>query len=90
VSTDLHIDPTALRAAAALLPALRHSALDPADLDALAKLPGGAALVAEHDRLTTAVTRAGRELTEQSAALLAVAVAVESAETAVVRSVPNS
>jgi hypothetical protein len=90
VSTDLHIDPSALRAAAALLPDLRYSALDPADLHALAMLPGGAALVAEYDRLTVAAGLAGRELTELAAVLTSVAVAVESAETVVVRSVSHA
>jgi hypothetical protein len=85
VSADLQIDPIALRAVAALLPALRPSALDCADLDAIAVLPGGTALVAEHDRLTTAVTRAGDELADLTAVLTAVAAAAESAEAAAAR-----
>jgi hypothetical protein len=87
VPSDLHLDPAELRAAAAALPALRLSVLDPADLDVLAGLPGGAALVAEHDRLTTAVARAGRELADLAAALWAVAGSIESAERGAVRSV---
>jgi hypothetical protein len=87
----LHVDPIALRATAAaveaLLPALRVSGLDPLDLAALARAPGGAALVAEHDRLVASVARTGRELAELVAGLDAVAVGVESAEHDAVRSI---
>jgi hypothetical protein len=87
----LHLDPAVLRAAAAtvevLLPALRVSELDPVDLVALARAPGGAALVAEHDRLVAAVGRTGRELAELVAGLDAVAVGAESAEHDAVRSI---
>jgi hypothetical protein len=87
----LHLDPAVLRATAAaveaLLPALRVPGLDPVDLAALARVPGGAVLVAEHDRLAAAVTRTGRELAEFVAGLGAVAVGVESAEHDAVRSI---
>ena len=90
MSTDLHIDPIALRAAAALLQAPRPSALDAADLDALATLPGGAALVAEYDRLTKTITGAASELAALEGALRAVAASVELTEEAVVRSVART
>ena len=91
VSPDLDLVPAELQAAAAavraLLPVLRLPALDPGDLDALARLPGGAQLTAEHDRLVTAVGRAERELAELAAALQTVTGATEAAEQDAVRSV---
>lgn len=88
--SELRVDLAGLRAAAALIPAPRPPALGPDDLDALAGLPGGGVLVAEHDRLVAAFTRAGRELAELTAALRAVAVAVELAEDEAVRSVAQT
>jgi hypothetical protein len=77
VSADLQRDPAVLRSTAGavgrLLPPLRVTGLDPAALTALARLPGGAALVAEHDRLTAAAARARYELAELGAALDTVA-----------------
>lgn len=90
VSTDLHIDPIALRAAAALLQVPRFSALDAADLDVLAMLPGGPALVAEHDRLTATIAAAARELAAWRGALRTVAASVELAEEAVTRSIAQT
>jgi hypothetical protein len=91
VSADLQRDPAVLRSTARaierLLPALRVTGLDPADLSALAGLPGGAALVAEHDRLTTGVGHARRELTDLVAALGTVAVGTEVADGSAVRAV---
>jgi hypothetical protein len=84
VSPDLHLDPVALRAAAraveALLPPLDVRGLDPDDLRALAGLPGGAALVAEHDRLLAATARARRELVALADGLGAAAAGVDAAE----------
>jgi hypothetical protein len=84
VSADLQRDPVVLRSTACaverLLPALRVIGLDPADLAALAGLPGGAALAAEHDRLTTAAARARRELIELVEALARVAGGTEAAD----------
>ena len=92
VSPDLHVDPAALRATAAaveaLLPALHRPGLDPADLGALAALPGGSAVVVEHDRLTAAAARMLRELTEVAASLASVVAVVESADHAAVRALP--
>jgi hypothetical protein len=86
---NLHRDPAVLRAAAAaidaLAPSLRLPGLDPVDLDALAAAPGGASLVAEHDRLAAAIARAGRELADLVAGLGAVAAAAESVEHEAVR-----
>ena len=48
---------------------MRPGALDPADLAGVAAAPGGAALVAEHDRLVSSVSRTVRELAELDAAL---------------------
>jgi hypothetical protein len=91
VSADLQLDPTVLRSCAAavewLLRALQVTGLDPVDLAALARVPGGPALVAEHDRLMGAAERVGRELADLVAALHAVADGVESAERDAVRSV---
>ena len=53
-------------------------------LDALARVPDGAVLVAEHDRLASAIARTGRELGELVAGLGTVAAEVESAERAAV------
>jgi hypothetical protein len=90
---NLHRDPAVLRAAAtavdALVPSLRVPGLDPVDLDALAAVPGGASLVAEHDRLAASVTRAGRELADLVAGLAAVAAAVESVEHDAVRAMAD-
>lgn len=84
VSPNVEIDPAVLRAAAAtvdaLLPALPVPDLDPGDLDALARAAAGAALVTEHDRLTTAGARAGLDLAELVAGLRAVADGIESAD----------
>ena len=91
MSSDLQLDPAVLRVAAAvldgLLPALPAAALDPADVAALARVPGGAALLAEHDRLATAVGHVRRELTDLVAAFTAVAHETERAERHAVRSV---
>jgi hypothetical protein len=91
VPPNLHLDPAVLRAAAAaierLLAALAPTGLEPVDLDGLARLPGGAALVAEHDRLTAAVTRTRRELAEMAAGLRSVAGGIQEAEDDAVRSV---
>jgi hypothetical protein len=90
VPPDLHLDPAVLRAVAAsveaVVPALRASALDPVDLDALSRAPGGAALVAEHDRLVAAVARTSDELTELAAGIGAIANGTASAEHDAVRS----
>ena len=89
VSPDLNVDPFARRAVAAavegLLPALRVPRPDPADLDALARDPGGAALVAEYDRLAAAVVRTDVELAELAAGLSAVADGLAAAESDAVR-----
>jgi hypothetical protein len=91
---DVHLDPDALLAVAAsaeaLVPALRPPALDPADLAELAGLPGGAALVAEHDRLCAAMVRAARELGELAAALGAVAAATEAADRCAARALTGA
>ena len=85
----LHVDTAALRAAGlsteALRASLRPGALDPSDLAAVAAAPGGAALVAEHDRLVAAVSRAARELAELDSALGIAAAALETAEWQAVR-----
>jgi hypothetical protein len=90
VPPDLHLDPAVLRAVAAaveaVVPALRATRLDPVDLDALARVPGGAVLVAEYDRLLTAVARTSDELTELAAGLGAIADGTTSAEHDAVRS----
>ena len=66
VPSNLHLDPAVLRATAgavaALPPLLRVPGLDPVDRAALAAVPGGAALLAEHDRITAAVARTGQDL----------------------------
>jgi hypothetical protein len=84
VSADLQRDPAVLRSTAdaveRLLPALRVTGLDPVDLAALGRLPGGAALVAEHDRLTTAAACAHRELAGLVAVLDTVAAGTETAD----------
>jgi hypothetical protein len=94
VPPDLDLVPTELQAAAvavrALLPALQLPALDAGDLDALDRLPGGAQLTAEHDRLVASVGRAGRELSELAAALQTVTTATEEAERDAVRSVTTA
>ena len=90
VST-LHLDPAVLRATAAtveaLLPLLGAPGLDPVTLAALARVPDGTELVAEHDRLAAAVGRTGHELGELVANLAAVAAEVEAAERAAVAAV---
>lgn len=90
MSHHLHADTAVLRAALTaaedLCVALRSEALDPGDLAVLAPVPGGAALVAEHDRLLAAVSRAGREVAELGAALGVAVAALESAEWRAVRS----
>jgi hypothetical protein len=91
MSADLHLDPAALRAAVrateALLPALDVRGLDPADLRAIAGLPGGAALVAEHDRLVAAAARTRHDLADLASGLDAVAGGVDTAEQGAVRAV---
>lgn len=81
---DLHADPEVLRAARLaaddLGAALRPEALDPGDLAVLTTLPGGAALVAEHDRLLATVAWTRGELAELATALGIVATALESAD----------
>ena len=93
MSPELHADVAALRAARrsveTLRAALRPAALDPADLAALAG-PGGAALVAEHDRLVAAVVRAARELAELDLALGTAVVSLEAAESHAVRSLTGA
>ena len=88
---DLHVDHAALRAAAAgveeLLPVLCAPGLDPSELAALATLPGGVGVVAEHDRLLAAVARTRRALAELADGLGAAAAAVAAAEQEAVRSV---
>lgn len=88
---DLHRDPAALREAALIiggvLPVLRVPELDPGDLVAMARRPGGAALVAEHDRILAATGRIGRELADLVVALRAAADAAESADRDAARSV---
>jgi hypothetical protein len=89
VPRDLHLDPDLLRAAAAsvegILSVLHVAGLDPAALAALGRAPGGAALVAEHDRLAAAAARSGAELAAVVAALRAVADGAASAEHRAVR-----
>lgn len=86
---DLHLDPAALHAVvvgvAALVPVLAVPALDPADRTALARAPGGAALLAEHDRIVATVARTARALDDLADDLRAVAVAVASTEHDAVR-----
>ena len=90
MSADLQRDPAVLRSTAAaveqLLPALRVTGLDPDGLAALARLPGGAALVAEHDRLTAVADRARRELAGLADVLVAVANGTEAADGIAARS----
>jgi hypothetical protein len=90
VSHELHVDVAALRAARTsvetLCAALRPPALDPVDLAALAAEPGSAALVAEHDRLVTAVVRAARELAELDVAIGTAVIGLEAAESHALRS----
>ena len=77
VPSNLHLDPAVLRATAgavaALPPLLRVPGLDPVDRHALAAVPGGAALLAEHDRITAAVARTGQDLDDLADGLRAVA-----------------
>jgi hypothetical protein len=91
VTADLQRDPAVLRSTAGaverLLPALRVTELDPGDLAALARLPGGATLVAEHDRLATAAARVRRELVELVATLDTVAGGTEAADENAARAV---
>jgi hypothetical protein len=90
VSADLHADPAVLRATAtaveALLPILGAPGLDDAELGALARLPGGAAVVAEHDRLLAAAARTRRALAELAGGLAATAGALAATEHAAARS----
>ena len=80
----LHADTAALRAARlsteAVRAGLRPAALDPDTLAVLAARPGGAALIAEHDRLLAAVSRTARELAELDDALGTAVMALEAAE----------
>jgi Excreted virulence factor EspC, type VII ESX diderm len=84
VPADLYLDPSRLRAVAAALDVAVAQAVlaasDPGDLAVLASVPGGAALVAEHDRLTTAVAGAVRELTDLAARLTTAASTSEAAD----------
>lgn len=84
MTPNLHVDPAAPRAAAAALaatlPELRTAALEAGDLAVLSGLPGGAALVAEHDRLASAVARRLRELAELVDGLEAAAGAITVAD----------
>ena len=77
VPPNLHLDPAVLRATAravaALPPLLRVPGLDPVDRAALAATPGGAALLAEHDRISAAVARTGEALDDLADGLRAVA-----------------
>jgi hypothetical protein len=89
VPHHLHVDTAILRAARRraeeLCAALRPGPLDPRDLAILAAAPGGAALVAEHDRLLAAVTRTADELAELDAALGAAATGLDAADRHAVR-----
>lgn len=84
MSHHLHADTAAMRAARlsaeAVQARLRPAALDSETLGVLAAGPGGAALVAEHDRLLAAVSRTARELAELGTALATAATALETAE----------
>ena len=84
VSADLHADPAALHAAAAAVEALvavvAVPGLDAAELESLARLPGGAAVVAEHDRLLAAAARTRRGLAELAGGLAAAAGTLAAAE----------
>lgn len=92
---DLHADPAALRAAAAgleaaaeeLRPAVRAPGLEPEEGAALAGLPGGAAVVAEHDRLLDGAGRTRYALAELAHEIATAAAAVAAAEDETVRSV---
>jgi hypothetical protein len=82
---DVHLDPDGLRRAAALaaevVAALRPAVeCDPPAPAMWARIPGGPALDAEHDRIRTAARRAAEELAELRAVLLAVAEGTEAAE----------
>jgi hypothetical protein len=87
----LHVHPAELRAVAAaleaLLPALRGPGLDAVTLAALARAPGGAALVAGHRRLAAAVARTDGELAALVAGLTTAATGVETADDDAVRTV---
>jgi hypothetical protein len=89
VSHHLHVDTAALRAVRLSVEGvqarLRPGALDPEALAVLAAVPGGAALVAEHDRLLAGVSRTAHELAELDAALSTAAMALETAEQHAVR-----
>ncbi|MDT7580212.1 MAG: hypothetical protein QOK35_1476 [Pseudonocardiales bacterium] len=89
VPPNLHLDPAVLRATAgavaALLPVLRVPALDPDDRAALVGTPGGAALLAEHDRILAAVARTGLALSDLVDGLGAVADGVTTTEYDTVR-----
>jgi hypothetical protein len=84
VTPNLHVDPAAPRAGAAALaatlPELRTTGLEADDIAVLAGLPGGGALVAEHDRLAAAVARRLRELADVVEGLDAAAGAIVAAE----------
>jgi hypothetical protein len=90
VPHDLHVDLAALRSARlsaqALFTAVQVGGLDQADLAGLCAAPGGAALIAEHDRLLAAAERAAREFTELDHALGNVVATLETAESHAVRS----
>ena len=85
----MHLDPAVLRAVAgavaALVPVLRVPGLDPVDRAALGGAPGGAALLAEHDRIAAAVARTGQDLGDLADGLDAIAGGVVSTEHDVVR-----
>jgi hypothetical protein len=89
VPPNLHLDPAVLRAiagaVAALQPGLRVPGLDPVDRAALAGVPGGAALLAEHDRIDATVARTGQALGDLVDGLGAVADGVATTERDIVR-----
>ena len=89
MAPDLHRDPATLRAGRsaveALLPTLDVAGLDPVDLRVLAGLPGGTALVSEHDRLVSAAGRARRELADLADRLEGAARGLDTAEQGAVR-----
>jgi len=87
--TDIDLDPDGLRAAAARLArvvdGLGASPLDSGVGEALAGLPGGPHLVAEHERLLLTIVRATAELTAMHAAIHQAAVLAETADLDVAR-----
>jgi hypothetical protein len=90
VPHDLHVDLDVLRSARLsvqqLIAAVQAGALDEADLVGLRALAGGAALIAEHDRLLRAARRAAREFGELDDALGNAVAALQAAESHATRS----